>query len=60
MSTRKGEAPLSVRAPVLHHARPGPQNMAFAGRDKKTHFVVGARAIWKIQMEVQGFKGRAK
>ena len=32
----------------------GPQNLAFAGRDKKTLYVVGARAIWRIQMEAQG------
>ena len=29
----------------------GPQNVAFAGRHKKTLFVVGARALWRLQMD---------
>ena len=37
-----------------------PQNMAFAGPDKKTLYVVGRGAAYKIQMLSQGFKGRAK
>jgi gluconolactonase len=37
-----------------------PQNMAFAGPDKKTLYVVGRGAAFKIQMLAQGFKGRAK
>ena len=37
-----------------------PQNMAFAGADKKTLYVVGRGAAYKIQMLAQGFKGRAK
>jgi gluconolactonase len=37
-----------------------PQNMAFAGPDKKTLYVVGRGAAFKIQMIAQGFKGRAK
>jgi gluconolactonase len=37
-----------------------PQNMAFAGPDKKTLYVVGRGAAYKIQMVAQGFKGRAK
>jgi gluconolactonase len=37
-----------------------PQNMAFAGSDKKTLYVVGRGAAYKIQMLAQGFMGRAK
>lgn len=35
-------------------------NVAFAGPDKKTLYVVGAGTVWKIQMIAQGFNGRAK
>jgi gluconolactonase len=38
----------------------GPQNLAFAGADKKTLYVVGRGAMWKLAMEAQGPKGRAK
>jgi gluconolactonase len=38
----------------------GPQNLAFAGADKKTLYVVGDGAVWKIAMLAQGPKGRAK
>jgi gluconolactonase len=37
-----------------------PQNLAFAGKDKKTLYVVGRGAAYKIQMIAQGYKGRAK
>jgi gluconolactonase len=37
-----------------------PQNLAFAGTDKKTLFVVGRGAAYKIQMLAQGYTGRAK
>lgn len=37
-----------------------PQNLAFAGPDKKTLYVVGRGAAYKIQMLSQGFRGRAK
>jgi gluconolactonase len=37
-----------------------PQNLAFAGPDKKTLYVVGRGAVFKVQMLAQGFKGRAK
>lgn len=37
-----------------------PQNLAFAGPDKKTLYVVGRGAAFKIQMLTAGFKGRAK
>jgi gluconolactonase len=38
----------------------GPQNLAFAGPDKKTLYVVGRGAAFKVQMLAQGFQGRAK
>jgi gluconolactonase len=37
-----------------------PQNLAFAGTDKKTLYVVGRGAAYKVQMLAQGFLGRAK
>ena len=37
-----------------------PQNLAFAGADKKTLYVVGRGAAYRIQMQAQGFQGRAK
>jgi gluconolactonase len=37
-----------------------PQNLAFAGADKKTLYLVGRGAAFKIQMLSQGFKDRVK
>jgi gluconolactonase len=37
-----------------------PQNLAFAGADKKTLYVVGRGAAFKIQMIAQGYMGRGK
>lgn len=37
-----------------------PQNLAFAGKDKKTLYVVGRGAAYKIAVLTPGFKGRAK
>jgi len=37
-----------------------PQNLAFAGPDKKTLYVVGSGAAFKIQLLSQGFKDRGK
>jgi gluconolactonase len=37
-----------------------PQNLAFAGPDKKTLYIVGRNAAWKVQMLAQGHKDRAK
>lgn len=37
-----------------------PQNVAFAGPDKKTLYIVGRGAAFKVQMLAQGYKGRAK
>jgi gluconolactonase len=38
----------------------GPQNLAFAGPDRKTLFILGRNAVWKIAMLSQGVKGRYK
>jgi gluconolactonase len=38
----------------------GPQNIAFAGPDKRTLYIVGRGAAWKIQMLAQGPRERAK
>ena len=37
-----------------------PQNIAFAGPDKKTLYIVGRGAAYKVAMLAQGFMGRAK
>jgi len=37
-----------------------PQNLAFAGNDKKTLYVVGRGAAYKIATQTSGFTGRAK
>ena len=37
-----------------------PQNLAFAGKDKKTLYVVGRGAAYKIALKTAGFSGRAK
>ncbi len=36
------------------------QNLAFAGADKKTLYMVGSGAAFKVQMLAEGFKGRVK
>ena len=38
----------------------GAQGTAFAGPDKKTLYVVGGGAVYKIAMIAQGIQGRAK
>ncbi len=38
----------------------GAQNIAFAGPDKKTLYIVGRGAAFKVQMLSQGYQGRAK
>lgn len=50
----KGEALGSIALP-----KP-PQNLAFAGKDKKTLYVVGRGAVYKISTLTPGFLGRAK
>jgi gluconolactonase len=37
-----------------------PQNLAFAGPDKKTLYIVGRGVAFKIAMLTEGFKGRPK
>lgn len=37
-----------------------PQNLAFSGADKKTLYTVGSNAIYKVQLQAAGIKGRAK
>lgn len=37
-----------------------PQNLAFAGNDKKTLYVVGRGSVYRIPLLAQGFKERAK
>jgi gluconolactonase len=37
-----------------------PQNLAFAGKDKKTLYVVGRGAAFKVDLMTPGFKGRGK
>ena len=37
-----------------------PQNLAFAGPDKKTLYIVGRGAVSKVQMIAEGFKDRPK
>jgi gluconolactonase len=44
---------------VIPLSRKG-QNLAFAGPDKKTLYVVGTQAAWKIDLLTAGFAGRAK
>ncbi len=44
---------------VIPLSRKG-QNLAFAGPDKKTLYVVGNQAAWKIDMVAVGFKDRVK
>jgi gluconolactonase len=37
-----------------------PQNLAFAGKDKRTLYVVGRGAAFKVDLLTPGFKGRPK
>jgi gluconolactonase len=37
-----------------------PQNLAFGGPDKKTLYLNGGSALFKVQMIAQGYKGRPK
>jgi gluconolactonase len=39
---------------------PNPQNIAFAGADKKTLYIVGRGSAGRVKMLAEGFKGRAK
>jgi gluconolactonase len=37
-----------------------PQNLAFAGPEKRTLYIVGSGAAYSVKMLSQGFSGRAK
>jgi gluconolactonase len=37
-----------------------PQNIAFAGADRKTLFIVGRGAAFRVRVLTPGFAGRAK
>lgn len=37
-----------------------PQNLTFAGPDRKTLYTVGANAIYRVRLLSQGFRGRGK
>ena len=37
-----------------------PQNLAFAGKDKRTLYVVGRGSAWRVPLDAQGYAGRAK
>jgi gluconolactonase len=37
-----------------------PQSLAFAGKDKKTLYVVGRGVAFEVRMIAQGFTGRAE
>lgn len=50
----KGEALGVIQLPKK------PQNIAFAGPEKKTLYAVGRGSVYKIPLLVQGYKGRAK
>ena len=52
--TPKGEALGIIALPKR------PQNLAFAGPDKKTLYVVGSGSAWRIPVLTAGYAGRAK
>ena len=37
-----------------------PQNIAFAGKDKKTLYIVGRGSAWRVALDAQGYTGRGK
>jgi gluconolactonase len=37
-----------------------PNNLAFAGADKKILYIVARGAVYKVGMSAEGYKGRAK
>ena len=37
-----------------------PQNLAFAGKDKRTLYIVGRGSAWRVALDAQGYTGRAK
>jgi len=61
-ATRVGVQVFSARGDLLGviPVSRQPQNIAFAGRNKKTLYIVGNGAAYKVEMLSQGFRGRAK
>ena len=63
-SARAGVTPWAMRGqtvPPLAGAHGNPNaSTAFAGPDKKTLYIVGGGAVWKVAMIAQGLQGRAK
>lgn len=55
-----GRIPLAPRPCRNGRYCQGPQNVAFAGPDKKILYVVGFGVAWKVPTLTQGFLGRAK
>jgi gluconolactonase len=51
---RKGAALGIIKLPRA------PQNLAFAGKDRQTLYVVGRGAVWKIRTLAKGPANRAK
>jgi gluconolactonase len=37
-----------------------PQNIGFAGKDKKTLYIVGRGSAWRVALDAQGYTGRGK
>jgi gluconolactonase len=62
VATQPGVEVFSPKGEYLGNITPSrkPQNLAFAGPDKKTLYIVGRGTAFKVQMLSQGFKGRAK
>lgn len=52
--SRQGEALGTIALPKK------PQNLAFAGADKKTLYVVGRGAAYRLPVLTAGYAGRAK
>jgi gluconolactonase len=52
-------SPQGARLGTIPIGRP-PQNIAFAGPAKKTLYIVGRGAAYKVDLLAEGFKGRAK
>jgi gluconolactonase len=52
-------SPAGERLGTLPISR-APQNIAFAGPDKRTLYIVGRGAAYSVALEAQGFTGRAK
>ncbi|SHG53731.1 gluconolactonase [Hydrocarboniphaga daqingensis] len=62
VATNAGVEVFSAQAQALGVIRlpKKPQNLAFAGNDKKTLYVVGRGAVYRIATLTSGYRGRAK